>query len=894
VFSSSNNKSSDQLIQANQYVQERQLATQAYLPTLMGALNKTFHESNLSIISQDGSQSERNQGKVRERYNNGKHVVLVTSDRLTAFDRAVRDVPCKGAVLNLVSKFWFEKTKHIMRNHFVSAPHSNVTIGLAVEPIAIEFVVRGYITGTSGTSMLTHYLAGEREYCGIKLPDGLKPHQKLDSVMITPTTKSDAHDELISPQQIIEQGLMTQAEWEHCAAKAIELFNFASAEAAKRGLILVDTKMEMGRTATGEIILIDELFTPDSSRYWLADGYDVAFNKGESPPNIDKEYVRKWINKQCDPYDVAELPEVPGEVVTELSRRYILLYELITGLQFPLQEVLETKDVNTAVQEVLDRQAVIDAKNAARMLGAFKLNESRQKEQAAVALQREAAVVRRAAEEELRAQQDIVPIDKNDPRSKYENPLISRYASFEMSNIWSDNYKFVAWRRAWIALAEAEMELGLPVSEIQVTELKEHLTEIDFKMAAAKEKELRHDVMAHIQTYAAKCPNAKPIIHLGATSCFVTCNTEIIQLKESMRIVRSSLLLLLRDIRNFALAQKSLPTLGYTHFQPAQLVTVGKRASLWAEDLLLDLEQLNFVMDILKLRGAKGTTGTQATYLQLFKGDHAKVKALDDLVCKKLGFASHYPVTGQTAPRKIEHYILGVLSGIAQSVIKMCTDIRHLANLKEIEEPFESTQVGSSAMAYKRNPMRSERACSLARHVMALAAEPGYTAALQWMERTLDDSANRRIVLPEAFLGADAIIGITRNVMSGLIVWPKVIEAHVKAELPFMATENILMACVEAGGDRQDLHEAIREHSMAAGYRVKSEGAPNDLIDRIRADQRFAAVHQSLDTILDPIKFIGRCPEQVDDFCNEYLDPVLNEAKLLDASANQAKFELRV
>jgi adenylosuccinate lyase len=463
-------------------------------------------------------------------------------------------------------------------------------------------------------------------------------------------------------------------------------------------------------------------------------------------------------------------------------------------------------------------------------------------------------------------------------RDLYVNPLTARYASPVMSRVWSDTVKFQTWRKLWIALAEAQRELGLAeVTAEQIEEMRSKVEDIDFPAAEAKEKELRHDVMAHIHTFGAKCPKAMPIIHLGATSCFVVCNTELIQMHESLRLVRVKLVRVIAELAKFASANARVPTLGYTHFQPAQLVTVGKRACLWAQDFCMDLERVAREMDELPLRGAKGTTGTQATYLQLFKGDHAKVEQLDELVCRKFGFSKRLPVTGQTYTRKLDHFVLSALSGVAQSAHKMCTDIRLLANMKEIEEPFEKTQVGSSAMAYKRNPMRCERVCSLARHLMALATEPAQTHANQWLERSLDDSANRRIVLPEAFLSADAILTICANVVDGLQVWPKVIDSRIRAELPFMATENILMACVSAGGDRQVLHEAIRDHSMKAGLRVKQEGAANDLLDRIRGDAKFKAVHASLDEICDPAKFIGRCPEQVESFCRNVVEPLLKK-----------------
>lgn len=463
-------------------------------------------------------------------------------------------------------------------------------------------------------------------------------------------------------------------------------------------------------------------------------------------------------------------------------------------------------------------------------------------------------------------------------RDAYVNPLTSRYASDVMSRVWSDNVKFSTWRKLWIALAESERELGLTeqISPEQIEEMKKAVYDIDYDLADVKEKELRHDVMAHIHTFGLLCPKAMPIIHLGATSCFVVCNTELIQMHESLRLVHMKLIRLCDCLSQFALRYADMPCLGYTHFQPAQLVTVGKRACLWLQDFCMDLERVGLELRNLPLRGVKGTTGTQASYLHLFQGSHAKVEELDQLVCAKMGFAGkRFPVTGQTYPRKLDFYILSVLSGVAQSVTKMCTDIRLLANFKEVEEPFESKQVGSSAMAYKRNPMRCERACSLARHVITLGMEPALTASQQWFERTLDDSANRRIVVPEAFLGCDSILSICINVVEGLHVWPKVIETRILAELPFMATEEILMHCVKHGGDRQVLHEAIREHSMLAGVQVKEFGRPNDLIARLQSDPLFASVHGKLQDLLVPSNFIGRCPEQVRHYCANVVGPLL-------------------
>ncbi len=461
-------------------------------------------------------------------------------------------------------------------------------------------------------------------------------------------------------------------------------------------------------------------------------------------------------------------------------------------------------------------------------------------------------------------------------RTVYENSLSARYASREMNAVWSPAKKFGTWRRLWVALARAEQELGLAITDEQVAALAAKVDDINYDVAEAYEKKLRHDVMSHIQAYGEQCPGAKGIIHLGATSCYVTDNTELIQMREGLVLLRSKLLDVMRGLRDFAARYRDLPTLGFTHFQPAQLTTVGKRATLWLYDFLLDLQRLDRQIEELPFRGVKGTTGTQASFLELFAGDHAKVRELDRRVSATMGFRRVVPVAGQTYTRKLDTGVLEAVAGIAESAAKMATDIRLLAHLKEVEEPFESTQVGSSAMAYKRNPMRTERICALARFVMSLTANASQTHAAQWFERTLDDSANRRLSLPQAFLGTDIILSTSSNVARGLVVWPLVIARHVAQELPFMATEAILMAGVKAGGDRQVLHEAIRTHSMAAGRRVKEEGQDNDLLARIAADSLFAAVRAELPNLLDARRFTGRAAEQVDEFLGEWIDPVLS------------------
>ncbi|MEE9603019.1 MAG: adenylosuccinate lyase [Thermoguttaceae bacterium] len=473
-------------------------------------------------------------------------------------------------------------------------------------------------------------------------------------------------------------------------------------------------------------------------------------------------------------------------------------------------------------------------------------------------------------------------------KNEYQNPLITRYCSSEMSRIWSPQRKFSTWRRLWVALAEAEAELGLPITDAQIRQLKEHLDDVDFDLARQYEKRLRHDVMAHVHTYGDACPDARPIIHLGATSCFVTDNTDLLLLRDSLELVARRLAAVIDRLGRFAAEYRDLPCLGFTHMQPAQPTTVGKRACLWAYDLALDLGEVEHRIAALKARGPNGTTGTQASFLQLFGGDHDKVQRLEQLVCEKIGFQQSYTVTGQTYPRKIDSQVLGVLSGIAQSAHKMATDWRLLQHRKELEEPFGKEQIGSSAMAYKRNPMRSERICSLGRFVISLESSAANTMATQWMERTLDDSANRRLVLPQAFLGIDAVLLLCQNVASALVVYPKVIAAQLAAELPFMATENILMAAVSAGGDRQDLHERIRQHSQAAAAVVKQQGGQNDLIDRLSADKAFADV--DLKSALDAKQFIGRAPQQVDQFLAEVVEPI--RTRYADALDTEAKVEV--
>ncbi|MBR1868259.1 MAG: adenylosuccinate lyase [Clostridia bacterium] len=461
----------------------------------------------------------------------------------------------------------------------------------------------------------------------------------------------------------------------------------------------------------------------------------------------------------------------------------------------------------------------------------------------------------------------------------YQNPLISRYASREMSENFSDSKRFKLWRKLWIALAESEMESGLNITDEQIAEMKANADNLNAADAAEFEKILRHDVMAQVHAFGKQCPKAKPIIHLGATSCFVTCNSEIIIIDDALKIIKEKLVNTIDKLKDFAIKFKDLPTLGYTHLQPAQLTTVGKRASLWLQDLVMDYRSLEDLLKRVKLRGVKGTTGTQASFLDLFDGDEGKVKALEKKVIEKMGYDEVYPVTGQTYPRKFDYNVLCVLSQIAQSAYKFSNDIRILQSFKEIEEPFEKSQIGSSAMPYKRNPMRSERIGSLARFVISLPVNSAITASTQWFERTLDDSANRRIVNAQAFLAVDGILNLYMNVAENLVVYEKMIEKRVMSELPFMSTENILMECVKAGGDRQYLHEKLRVYSAEAGTRVKSEGKDNNLLELIENDEDFAAVKGKLGSIVDPTKFIGRAPSQVVEFISDHVQPILDENK---------------
>lgn len=461
--------------------------------------------------------------------------------------------------------------------------------------------------------------------------------------------------------------------------------------------------------------------------------------------------------------------------------------------------------------------------------------------------------------------------------TNYTSPLSERYPSKEMKQIFSPDMKFKTWRRLWIALAEAEKELGLDITDHQIEELKKYKDDINYDVAKQREKEVRHDVMSHVYAYGVQCQEAKGIIHLGATSCYVGDNTDIIVMSKGLKLLKKKLVNILNILANFADKYKDMPTLGYTHFQAAQPTTVGKRATLWMHDLVMDIEDLQYVLDSLRLLGSKGTTGTQASFLELFEGDHEKCRQLDEKIAEKMNFPGCYHVTGQTYSRKVDSRVLSVLGSIAQSAHKFSNDIRLLQHLKEIEEPFEKHQIGSSAMAYKRNPMRTERMAALANYVISDTINPAMTAATQWFERTLDDSANRRISISEAFLATDAILELYLNVADGLVVYPKVIEKHILAELPFMATENIMMDAVKAGGDRQELHEKIRVHSMAAGRVVKEEGLANDLLERIAEDPAFNITLEELQKIVKPENYVGRAPAQTIEFINEVIKPILDE-----------------
>ena len=460
-------------------------------------------------------------------------------------------------------------------------------------------------------------------------------------------------------------------------------------------------------------------------------------------------------------------------------------------------------------------------------------------------------------------------------RNTYETPLNSRYASPEMQGIFSPDRKFTTWRKLWVALAESEMEMGLPVTQAQVDELKAHVNDIDYEAARRHEERTRHDVMAHVLAYGDACPGARGVIHLGATSCYVTDNADILMLRDALTLVRDKIIEVVRRLRSFALEYKDLPTLGYTHLQPAQLTTVGKRATLWMQDLLMDLEEVNFALSSLKLLGNRGATGTQESFMKLFDGDGAKVDELERRIAGKMGMQKCFAVSGQTYPRKLDSRVLGALSGVAQSAYKFAQDLRLLQSFREVEEPFEKGQIGSSAMAYKRNPMRSERICALARHVMALVQDAQMTAATQWFERTLDDSANRRLSLPEAFLATDAVLELYANIAGGMVVDPAMISKRVMENLPFMATEAILMEGVRLGGDRQELHERIRVHSQAAAARMKQEGMESDLMERIAADPAFPMDHDHLTQLLAPENYTGRAAEQTENFVCKEVDPVL-------------------
>ncbi len=472
----------------------------------------------------------------------------------------------------------------------------------------------------------------------------------------------------------------------------------------------------------------------------------------------------------------------------------------------------------------------------------------------------------------------------------YTSPLSQRYPSKEMKYIFSPEKKFTTWRKLWVALAEAEQELGLPITDAQIAQLKEHIMDVNYEVAAEREKLVRHDVMSHVYAYGLQCPDAKGIIHLGATSCYVGDNTDIIIMRDALLLVRKKIINVLKNLADFAIKYADMPTLAYTHFQAAQPTTVGKRATLWANELVLDLEEIDFVIDTLKLLGSKGTTGTQASFMELFDGDEEKCRKIDQLIADKMGFSGCYAVSGQTYSRKVDFRVLSVLSGVAQSAHKFSNDMRLLQHMKEIEEPFEKNQIGSSAMAYKRNPMRCERMGSLANFVLSDLNNAAITTSTQWFERTLDDSANKRLSISEGFLAVDSILDLYLNVTANMVVYPKVIEKHIMAELPFMATENIMMDAVKQGGDRQELHEKIRVHSMAAGAVVKNEGRDNDLLERIAADPSFGLTLEQLNANMDPAKYVGRAPGQTREFVANVLQPIFDA----NADALGVKAEINV
>ncbi len=478
---------------------------------------------------------------------------------------------------------------------------------------------------------------------------------------------------------------------------------------------------------------------------------------------------------------------------------------------------------------------------------------------------------RKAASSQGLGEKSSFSMSESDP-SVYQNPLITRYASRDMAVLWGDDRRFRTWRGLWVALAESEQSLGLAITGEQISQLKSFQNLLNLDVAANYERKLRHDVMAHVHAYGDQCPAAKPIIHLGATSCYITDNADLILMREALSIVATRIAGVIDRLATFAATHRALPCLAFTHLQPAQPTTVGKRCCLWIYDLVLDLEEIEKRISGLKARSTKGTTGTQASFLQLFAGDHAKVRELERSVAERIGFSETYAVTGQTYPRKVDSQVIDALTGIAQGLHKTATDLRLLASRKEVEEPFEDNQIGSSAMAYKRNPMRSERICAIARFVMSLQSSTAATAATQWLERTLDDSANRRLVIPQAFLAIDACLVLMQNIAEGLVVYPKTIAKNLSAELPFMATETILMAATAAGGDRQELHESIRLHSQAAALRVKAEGEDNDLLHRLKADPIYQAI--DIDTLAEPSRFVGRAPEQVDEFIQEQIAPI--------------------
>ena len=761
------------------------------------------------------------EGKVREIYDVGDNLILVATDRISCFDVILKNtVDLKGVVLTQMSKFWFDYTSDIVKNHMVSTDPADMPEFFRQERFAgrsmmvkklkmlpVECIVRGYITGSGWKSYLENGTV-----CGIKLPEGLVESQKLPEPLYTPSTKADLgdHDENISFEQSVDYLEKRfpgngQNYAEQLRDLSLAIYKKCAAYALEKGIIIADTKFEFGLDEEGKVVVGDEMLTPDSSRFWPADVYEP----GHSEPSYDKQFARDWLKAHPD-----------GNW--------------------------------TLPQEVVDRTIAIYLEGCERLTGSRPDKDKAQKKN-----------------------------DKSLRRDRYTSPFSERYASAGMQYIFSQEKKFTTWRRLWVALAETEMELGLErdgkpvVTREMIDELKSRVDDVNYADAERREREVRHDVMSHVYAYGLQCPKAAGIIHLGATSCYVGDNTDIIIMRDGLRLLRKKLLGVIDRLAKFADSYRSLPTLAFTHFQPAQPTTVGKRATLWIQEFMTDLGDLDYVLSTLRLLGCKGTTGTQASFLELFDGDAEKVAKIDRMIAEKTGFPGCVPVSGQTYSRKTDTRVMNVLAGIAASAHKMSNDIRLLQHLKEVEEPFEKNQIGSSAMAYKRNPMRSERIASLSRYLIVDALNPAITSASQWFERTLDDSANKRIAVAEGFLAADGILDLCMNVTEGLVVNEKVIEKHLKAELPFMATENIMMDAVKRGGNRQELHEEIRKLSMQAGAEIKREGKENRLLELIAGSEVFGLDADSLEDYMDPSDYIGLADVQTAEYLSGTVLPLL-------------------